>query len=457
VTVEEARTIITRHRAFFNSGKTKELSFRISQLALLRKAISGSEAAILHALRQDLGKPSFEAYTGDIAVVVNAIDHALRHLRSWTRQRRIGTPLAFFPAKSRVSPEPYGVSLIIGAWNFPVQLLLGPLVPAMAAGNCAVLKPPVASPHTTRVIAKMITDHFDPAYLSVMEGGAETVQMLLRERFDHIFFTGGSPTGRLVMEAAARHLTPVTLELGGKNPCIVDHNVDLDVAARRIVWGKFYNAGQSCVACDYLLADRRIKDALIARMVATLQSFYGKNPAASPDYGRIVDTAHFDRLVGLLDKGDIAVGGKHDRSCRYIAPTIVENVSASDPLMAEEIFGPILPVISYEHIDEALSVVNSRPRPLALYLFSRDRSLQARVLARTASGGAAINDVVLQETIAGLPFGGVGDSGMGRYHGKAGFDAFSYERGIVRNRFLVDLLLRYPPYRNHLRFLRKIF
>ncbi len=456
MTTEQIRAIIARHRAFFESGRTKGLSFRFDQLKILRKALVDNEAAILKALRQDLGKPALEAYGGDIAVVVNEIDHALRHLRRWARPRRVRTPLAHLPARCTVTPEPYGVALIIGAWNFPVQLLIGPLVPAMAAGNCAVLKPPIASPHTTRVMTGMIGDLFAPAYLSVVEGGAETAQSLLAERFDYIFFTGGTNTGRLVMAAAARYLTPVTLELGGKNPCIVDRDVDLDVTARRIVWGKFFNAGQSCVAVDYLLAHRRVKDALLSRIAETIRSFYGNDPAASPDYGRIVDDAHFDRLGQFLGRGEIIIGGQRDRTARYIAPTVIGNVSPNDPIMQEEIFGPLLPVIAYDDIDEAVMLVNSRPRPLALYLFSRDRALQERVLAATSSGGAAVNDVVIQEIIAGLPFGGIGDSGIGRYHGKAGFDTFSHKRSIVRNGFLIDIFLRYPPYHDHLKLLRRI-
>ncbi len=457
MTQDQIRDLIARHRAFFASGRTKGLVFRREQLKVLRQAIADNDDAILNALRQDLGRSAFESYSGDIAIVVREIDYALRHLRRWARPQRVRTPLAYFPARCVVSSEPYGVALIIGAWNFPLQLLFGPLVAAMAAGNCAVLKPPVASPQTTRLMTKIVGDLFPPAYLSVVKGGAETVEALLAERFDTIFFTGGTSTGRIVMAAAARHLTPVTLELGGKNPCIVDHDVDLDVTARRIVWGKFYNAGQSCVATDYLLADRRVKDALVSRIIAAIRRFYGDDPAKSPDYGRIVDDAHFVRLVRFLDRGDIVIGGQRDRTTRFIAPMVIDNVSPSDPIMQEEIFGPLLPVIAYDDIAEAVDVVNSRPHPLALYLFSRDRALQERVLSTTPSGGAVVNDVVIQETIAGLPFGGIGDSGIGRYHGKAGFDTFSHQRSIVRNNFLADIFLRYPPYRDHLRFLRRVF
>jgi acyl-CoA reductase-like NAD-dependent aldehyde dehydrogenase len=291
----------------------------------------------------------------------------------------------------------------------------------------------------------------------VIEGGAETAQALLQERFDHIFFTGGTATGRLVMQAAAQHLTPVTLELGGKNPCIVDADTDLEVTARRVVWGKFFNAGQSCVAVDYLLVDRRIKEALIARILETLRRFYGDDPASSPDYGRIISTAHVDRLAGLLASGRILAGGTVDRERRYLAPTVMDEVNAEGPVMADEIFGPILPIIPYDDLDHAVAFTARRPDPLVLYVFSRNRTVQDRLLARIPSGGACVNDVTIHFSVPGLPFGGIGESGIGSYHGKAGFDAFSHERSIVRRRFFADTLLRYPPYRDRLSFLKKLF
>jgi len=441
-------------RSYFASGITKDPSFRLDQLKVLRNAIRSCEDAILHALQQDLRKPAFEAYGGDIAIVVNEIDHAVRHLRRWAKPRRVRTPLAHLPARCFVRSEPYGVALIIGPWNFPVQLLLTPLVGAMAAGNCAVLKPSIAAPHTSRVIAQVIAEHFDPAYCSVVEGGAESAQMLLEERFDTVFFTGGPATGKLVMAAAAKHLTPVTLELGGKNPCIVDADADLGVAARRIVWGKFFNAGQSCVAVDYLLVDRRVKQELLSRIISTVRSFYGEDPSQSPDFARIVDELHFDRLARLLAAGEVLIGGTTDRAARYIAPTVIDGITGSEPIMEDEIFGPLLPVIEYGDLAEAIDFVNSG-RGL-LYVFSRDRARQEEVLHRTSSGGACINDTVIHETITGLPFGGIGDSGLGAYHGRASFDAFSHERSIVRNGFLLDNLLRYPPYRDRLRWLKKL-
>jgi len=445
------------HRSYFASGVTKDLSFRQEQLGVLKKALLACEHSLFHALKEDLGKPAFEAYGGETAIVVSEIDHAVKHLRCWAKPKRVRTPLTHFPARCAIHTEPFGVALIIGPWNFPVQLMLAPLVGAMAAGNCALLKPAISTPHTSRLLAKLIRDNFDSAYVSVVEGGAETAQALLAERFDHIFFTGGVATGRLVMAAAAKHLTPVTLELGGKNPCIVDADTDLDITARRIVWGKFFNAGQSCVAVDYLLVDRRVKQELLSRIVACIEGFYGGDPARSPDLARIVSEAHFDRLLALLGRGEILTGGNSDRASRYIAPTVIDGITGSEPIMEDEIFGPLLPVITYDDLSEAIDFVNARPKPLALYFFSRDKVRQEKVLRETSSGGGCINDTVIHETVTRLPFGGVGDSGMGKYHGKASFATFSHDRSIVRNNFLIDIFLRYPPYKDHLKWLRRLF
>jgi aldehyde dehydrogenase (NAD+) len=450
------RELIHNHRAFFATGRTRDLSFRREQLRRLKEMFRANESTIFEALRLDLKKPAVEAYGGDVAIVINEIDHALKHLACWAKPRRARTPIAFFPARSRVLREPYGLALIIAPWNFPFQLTFAPLVGAIAAGNCALLKPPIAAPHSERLIAKLVADYFDPAYISVAEGGAETAEALLAERFDYIFFTGGVATGRRVMQAAAKHLTPLTLELGGKNPCIVDTDVRLDIAAQRIVWGKYFNAGQSCMAVDYLLVDRRIKQALLDRITQTIAEFYGKDPEASPDYGRIVDDGHFKRLVSLIDGCRIEAGGRTNPASRYIAPTILDGVSMNSPIMEEEIFGPLLPVIEYDDLSQAIGIVNSRPRPLALYIFSADRAKQERMLREIPAGGGCINDTAIHET-AGLPFGGVGESGMGRYHGRASFETFSHERSVVTNTFLFDIKLRYPPYEGKLAWIRKLF
>jgi aldehyde dehydrogenase (NAD+) len=450
------RDAIERHREFFASGKTRDQAFRAKQLRLLRKAVLENESGIFDALRLDLGRPAFEAYGGDVAIVINEIDFALKRLNRWMKPKKARTPLVYFPGKSFTVPEPYGVALIIGPWNFPFQLMFAPLVGAIAAGNCVLLKPSITSPRTSHLLTKIIRRYFDPAYLSVAEGGAETAQLLLAERFDHIFFTGGPATGRHVMAAAARHLTPVTLELGGKNPCIVEADTHLDHTARRIAWGKFFNAGQSCVAVDYLLVRKKIKQPLLDRIARSVADFYGDDPSRSPDFGRIVDETHFDRISALLEQGRIICGGQADRASRYVAPTIIDGIRGDEPIMREEIFGPLLPVIEYDDVSEAVAFVNARPKPLALYFFSRNRVLQERVLRETASGGGCINDVVIHETTR-LPFGGVGESGIGKYHGRAGFETFSHERSIMKSGFLFDNVLRYPPYRDHLKWLRKVF
>jgi aldehyde dehydrogenase (NAD+) len=448
--------VIQKLREFFATGRTRDISFRIKQLKTLRKAIIEQETAIFDALKQDLGKPAFEAYGGDVAIVINEIDFIIKRLRSWAKPIKVKTPLTFFPSSSHVVSEPYGVVLIIGPWNFPFQLMLGPLVGSIASGNCTLLKPPIDAPHSSRLITKIIHDHFEPGYIAVVEGGAETGQTLLAEVFDYIFFTGGPATGRLVMQAAAKHLTPVTLELGGKNPCIVDADTHLEHTARRIVWGKFFNAGQSCVAVDYLLVDTKIKQQLLDHLVRVVIDFYGHDPSQSPDFGRIVNEAHFDRLSRLLGQGTIVIGGQSNRATRYIAPTIIDNIRGTEPIMEDEIFGPLLPIIEYDNLSDAIAMVNARPKPLALYFFSRDKEKQARVLQAVPSGGACINDTVIQETASSLPFGGVGQSGIGKYHGKASFDTFSHERSIVKRGFAFDIRLRYPPYRDHLKWLKKI-
>lgn len=451
----DATTLVRTQRAFFNTGKTRAIAFRIEQLKRLKQAVLTYQSEILQALKADLNKPEFEAYASEIGVL-REIDQAIKHVKAWARPRRVSTPWEQFPAHARVYSEPLGVALIIGPWNYPFQLLISPLVAAIAAGNCAILKPSESAPQTSKAIATLIADTFDPAYITVVTGGVETSQALLNEPFDHIFFTGGTTIGKVVMAAAAKHLTPVTLELGGKSPCIVDTDIDLTLTAKRIVWGRFFNAGQTCIAPDYLLVNRRIKPALLDAIQATIQAFYGDDPAQSPDYGRIINAHHFSRLEKLLHSGTIIVGGQTNAEDRYIAPTVLDHVSWQDPVMQEEIFGPILPVLDYDTIDEAIAQINERPKPLALYIFTRDKHLHQRVLAETSSGGVCINDTIMQVGIAELPFGGVGPSGMGRYHGKSGFDTFSNQKSVLVKSFWPELDWRYAPYAGKLDFLKKI-
>lgn len=447
--------IISQQRKFFATGKTKDISFRRQQLEKLKKAIKDNGDKILEALYTDLHKPEFEAYF-ELAVT-KEIDYFLSNLKSWVKPKKVKTPVTVFPASAYVQPEPLGVVLIIGPWNYPFSLMISPLLGAIAAGNCAILKPSEIAPHTSQVIAKMIEDTFPSEYIAAVEGGVEVSQELLAEKFDHIFFTGGTRVGKIIMEAAAKNLTPVTLELGGKSPCIVDRDINFTETAKRITWGKFINAGQICVAPDYLLVNKKVKAKLLEEIKSCITKFYGKDPASSPDYPRIINQSQFQRLSKLLDGEEVLVGGETDAQQRYIAPTVIDNVSLDSPLMEEEIFGPILPIIDYEHIDEALDIINSRPKPLALYLFSKDKDLQTKVLTSTSSGGVCLNDTFLHLAVNELPFGGVGNSGMGNYHGFASFNTFSHQKSVLRRYFLFDLNWRYAPYKDKVANFKKMF
>lgn len=449
--------LVQQQREYFRTNQTKLVDFRLAQLKMLRQVVLDHQDAIMDALHADLHKPKFEAYFAEIRLVKEEIDYALKHLRSWVKPQTVATPLPMLPGRSTIYAEPLGVILIMAPWNYPFQLLFSPLVAAIAAGNCALLKPSEIAPQTSHVAAEIIQKTFDPAYVAVVEGGVEVSQALLKEKFDHIFFTGGTAIGKIVMQAAAQHLTPVTLELGGKSPCIVDADIHVNYTAKRIAWGKLMNAGQTCVAPDYLLVDRRIKPAFLNAIQAAIHELYGEDPSQSPDYSRIATAKHFDRLTELLNSGKIVVGGETKPDERYIAPTVLDQVSWHDPVMQEEIFGPILPVLEYEEIGEAIDQINARPKPLALYLFSRNKQLQQRILQETSSGGVSLNDTIMQSAFTTLPFGGVGDSGIGKYHGKAGFDIFSHYKGVYAKPFWLDLPFRYAPYKNKMEKLKRIF
>jgi aldehyde dehydrogenase (NAD+) len=446
---------IEQQRQFFQTGKTKDIEFRLAQLKALRQAIVENQEKIITAVRSDLNKPTLEAYIFEIGVI-QEIDYAIKRLRKWVKPTSVSTPPDQFPAKARIYPEPLGVVLIISPWNYPFLLAIAPLVGAIAAGNCVILKPSELTSHTSHAIAEIIGKTFDPAYIAVIEGGVETSQAVLAEKFDHIFFTGGTEVGRIVMTAAARHLTPVTLELGGKSPCIVDTEIDLKTTAKRITWGKFVNAGQTCIAPDYLLVDRRIKPALLEAIKGCIGEFYGDDAAASPDFARIVSDRHFSRLTGFLGDGSIAIGGQTSAGDRYIAPTVLDNITPTDAVMRAEIFGPILPVMEYETIQEAIDFINAQPKPLALYLFSNNSSLQKQILESTSSGGVCINDTIMHAALSNLPFGGVGDSGMGSYHGKKTFDTFSHFKSVLSKSFWLDLPWRYAPYADKLEMVKRM-
>jgi len=454
LTQAPVKDIIRQQREFFATGKTKDVEWRIEQLKRLKQAIVDDQEAIVNAVKADLGRPDFEAYF-EIAAI-SEINYALKHLKSWVKPKKVATSIDQFPASAKIYPEPLGVVLIISPWNYPFQLMISPLTGAIAAGNCAVLKPSEVAANTSRVIADIIQKTFDPAYIAVVEGGVETSQQLLEEKFDHIFFTGGTAIGKIVMQAAAKHLTPVTLELGGKSPCIVDSDVDLKYAAKRITWGKYLNAGQTCIAPDYLLVDRRIKSELLTEIQKCVEEFYGDDPAQSPDYARLISRRHFERLEPLLKDGEIVMGGQTKPEEKYIAPTVMDQVSWESPVMQEEIFGPILPVLEYTDFKEAIAQINARPKPLALYIFSKDKQKQEQVLQETSSGGVCINDTVMQVGVSTLPFGGVGDSGIGSYHGKASFDTFSHYKSVLKKGFRFDPNWRYPPYKDKLSLLKRI-
>lgn len=456
LTQSASKNTVEKQRQFFNTFKTRDISFRIEQLKILRQAILENEVAINNALWADLRKPKTETYITELGICFEEIKYTTKYLKSWTKPKSVGTPFLYCPASSKIYYEPLGVVLIIGPWNYPFQLVISPLIGAIAAGNCAVIKPSEIAANTSHLLAEILPKYFDPSFITVVEGGKETTQQLLEEKFDHIFFTGGTTVGKIIMSAAAKHLTPVTLELGGKSPCIVDADTHLDYTARRIAWGKFMNAGQTCVAPDYLLVDRAIKKDLLGHLKKYIQDFYGATPETSPDYARIINPHHFNRLCELLNAGEIIIGGDTNPDGRYIAPTVIDGVDWDSPVMQEEIFGPILPVLEYSDLSEAIALVNARPKPLALYFFSNNKHHQERVLQETSSGGVSINDTIIQLAVPGLPFGGVGDSGIGHYHGKASFETFSHQKSVFHQSFLVDLKLRYAPYKDKLKWLKRL-
>ncbi|HXZ83430.1 MAG TPA: aldehyde dehydrogenase family protein [Acidimicrobiales bacterium] len=440
---------IDRLRATYRSGATRTLSWRRTQLARLRHLVTAGESRLTAALSTDLGKPAHEGWLTELAFVTSEIDHAMRHLARWMRDERVRVPLVLQPDRARVRREPLGVVLVVAPWNYPVQLSLAPLVGALAAGNCVVVKPSEFAPATSGALAALAAEHLDEGAVTVLEGGPEVVGAALEAGVDHVFFTGSETTGRLVLQAAARSLTPVTLELGGKNPAIVVADAELGVAARRIAWGRFLNAGQTCVSTDYVLVERAVEERFLAALRTAIGEFYGSDPRSSPDYGRIVNDRHFARLADLLAThgGEVVLGGTTDRATRFIAPTVVRDPSWDSPLMAEETFGPILAVVGVEDLEDALARVTARPDPVALYVFSASRRTVRAVLERTRSGGVAVNGTVRQIAVAELPFGGIGRSGMGVYHGRAGFERLSQPRAVLVSPRRFDLGVVYPPYR----------
>ena len=445
---------LKKQREFFATGKTKDVEFRISQLKKLKATIQNREKDVIQALYGDLKKPELEAYI-EMAVLQD-ITHAIKNIKSWVKPQKVKAPLTQFPASAYIQSDPLGVVLIISPWNYPFSLAISPLIGAIAAGNCAIVKPSEISTNTSDILDEIINDTFDEEYIVAIPGGVETSQALLAEKFDRIFFTGGTKIGKIVMEAAAKNLTPVTLELGGKSPCIVDSKIDVKETAKRITWGKFLNAGQTCIAPDYLLVDSNIKTELIAEIQNCLQEFYGDNSYTSPDYGRIINQRQFQRLESLISSGNILTGGETNQEELYIAPTLLTDVTLDSAVMEDEIFGPILPILDYQKLEDAIAIINQYTKPLALYLFSKDKNKQQQVLNKTSSGGVCLNDTIMHVGVNELPFGGVGDSGIGSYHGKYSFDTFSHQKSVLKKSFRFDLNWRYAPYKDKLDLFKKI-
>jgi len=450
----DIKAIIEKQREFFAIGKTKEITYRLKHLRQLEKSIQMHEKEILSALKKDLNKAPFEAYATEVGIVLNELRFVIKMLPRWAGARRIKTTITNQIATSKIYLEPYGIALIMSPWNYPFTLTMEPLIGAIAAGNCAIVKPSKDSPNTSKVIETILREAFCDSYVAVVQGGREANKTLLEQKFDYIFFTGSVAVGKVVMEAASKNLTPVTLELGGKSPCIIDETANIELAARRIVWGKFINAGQTCVAPDYIYAHHSIKGALLLEMKKYINKFYGKHPCTNDDFPKIINEKHFNRLLGLLEGEHSVIGGEASKATRQISPTVLDKVTWDSKIMKEEIFGPILPIFEYQNLEDVISKINSRPKPLALYFFTRSKKNERKIIQNISFGGGCINDTLMHVASAHMPFGGVEESGMGSYHGKASFDTFSHHKSILRKSNLFDLPLRYPPYVNHLKILK---
>ncbi|EZS77901.1 aldehyde dehydrogenase [Staphylococcus aureus] len=446
-------------KAFFNTQQTKDISFRKEQLKKLSKAIKSYESDILEALYTDLGKNKVEAYATEIGITLKSIKNARKELKNWTKTKNVDTPLYLFPTKSYIKKEPYGTVLIIAPFNYPFQLVFEPLIGAIAAGNTAIIKPSELTPNVARVIKRLINETFDANYIEVIEGGIEETQTLIHLPFDYVFFTGSENVGKIVYQAASENLVPVTLEMGGKSPVIVDETANIKVASERICFGKFTNAGQTCVAPDYILVHESVKDDLITALSKTLREFYGQNIQQSPDYGRIVNLKHYHRLTSLLNSAqmNIVFGGHSDEDERYIEPTLLDHVTNDSAIMQEEIFGPILPILTYQSLDEAIAFIHQRPKPLSLYLFSEDENATQHVINELSFGGGAINDTLMHLANPKLPFGGVGASGMGRYHGKYSFDTFTHEKSYIFKSTRLESGVHLPPYKGKFKYIKAFF
>ncbi|MDF2558231.1 MAG: NAD-dependent aldehyde dehydrogenase [Bacillales bacterium] len=444
-------------RSFFAKTITKSVTFRITHLKKLKTTIKNNEQAILNALKKDLNKSEFESYAAEVGFVLSEIDYTIKNLPKWVKPKKVRTPITHFYSTSTIHPEPYGVVLIMSPWNYPFQLTMVPLISAIAAGNTAVVKPSRFTPNVYEIIQRIISEIFNENYVKVIASDEISSEHLLDYKFDYIFFTGSTRVGKIVMGKAAEHLTPLTLELGGKSPCIVDRTANLKLAARQIIWGKTLNAGQTCVAPDYILVDEMVKDLLIDCMKKEIVSLWGENPNSNNEYVRIINEKHFNRLIGLMNNEAIVFGGKSDSSSLHIEPTILENVELNSPIMQEEIFGPILPVISFKVIDDAFQIILNRSKPLALYGFTTDKTIKKRIIQELSFGGGCINETLMHLATPYMPFGGIGDSGFGSCHGKFGFDTFTHYKSVLQKSNAFDIPLRYAPYKNKLSILKKLF
>ena len=438
--------MVKKQRTYFAEGRTLKAEQRIEALNRLEQGILNCEQDLYVALKKDLGKSRAESYMCEVGLTLSELRFVRKHVRKWSLEKRVLTPLAQFHAKSFTVQEPYGVVLVMSPWNYPVLLTLEPLIGALAAGNCCVLKPSAYSPATSAVMKRMIAEIFPEEYVTVVEGGREENQNLLSQKFDYIFFTGGVQVGKLVMEKAAANLTPVTLELGGKSPCIIDRSANLKLAARRLAFGKYLNCGQTCVAPDYVLVHEAVKEEFLRLLKSEIRTMYGEEPLQNPDYGKMINRKHFDRVLGLMKEEKLILGGESDVVSLRIAPAVMDQVTEKDAVMQEEIFGPLLPILTVRSMEEAIAFVNHRPKPLALYLFTENREVEKNVLEYTSFGGGCINDTIIHLATSRMGFGGVGNSGMGSYHGKKSFETFSHEKSIVKKYTWIDLPMRYQPY-----------
>lgn len=449
-------SILKKHQEFFNSGETRSIEFRKEQLSRIKEMLQENEEALSDAVYKDFKKPPFETFATEIGLLYTEINFAIKNLDKWAQPLKVPTSLVNFPSENYILNEPYGSALIISPWNYPIQLTILPLVGAIAAGNTAVLKPSELTPHTSALLQTLVEKYFKPELVTILLGGPEVSQQLLALPFNYIFFTGSTRVGKIVMQAAVQNLTPVTLELGGKSPCIVDETSNLEVSAKRIVWGKFLNAGQTCVAPDYLYVHSSIKEEMLGLLKNAIAELYGENPKESEDFARVINNDHFNRLAKLISKDKISAGGEVDSNSNYIAPTILENITWDDAVMKEEIFGPILPVLEFENLDDCIKIINSKPRPLACYIFSNNDVNVQRILNEVSFGGGAVNDCIVQFGNHHLSIGGVGASGFGSYHGKASFDSFSHQKSVMKKAFWPDIPIRYAPYNDKLSWLKKI-